>query len=123
MHTCPNCGQACYCNGDIEDHDTGDEFACDHWLECESDDLFDDETVAIPLNGPASNTAAPAGVVSSDQLGTDPKCDRCCAPITTGAMAMMRPHGRRCALVDSDDHWETIEELRIDFGIERVNLP
>jgi len=25
MHECPNCGQMCCCNGDIEDHDTGDE--------------------------------------------------------------------------------------------------
>ncbi len=21
MHTCPDCGQACYCNGDIDDHE------------------------------------------------------------------------------------------------------
>jgi hypothetical protein len=32
MHTCPDCGQACYCGGDIEDHDTGEEFyeECSH---------------------------------------------------------------------------------------------
>lgn len=48
MHTCPSCGQACYCCGDIEDHDTGDEFDCDHWLECEDDDLIDDEAIALP---------------------------------------------------------------------------
>lgn len=32
MHECPDCGQACSCSGDIEDHDTGDEFyvECDH---------------------------------------------------------------------------------------------
>ena len=27
MHTCPDCGQACTCNGDIEDCDFGDEQA------------------------------------------------------------------------------------------------
>ena len=27
MHSCPVCGQACYCAGDIEDHDTGREYA------------------------------------------------------------------------------------------------
>jgi hypothetical protein len=53
----------------------------------------------------------------------DPKCDRCGAPITTGMMAMMCPHGRQCAFVDDDEHWQTIEELRIDFGIERANPP
>ena len=29
MHSCPICGQACYCSGDIddcEDHDTGEEY-------------------------------------------------------------------------------------------------
>ena len=32
MHSCPECGQACYC--DMEDHDTGDEGsdACEHYL-------------------------------------------------------------------------------------------
>lgn len=53
----------------------------------------------------------------------EPKCDRCGAPITTGMMALMCPHGRQCALVDGDDHWQTVEELRLDFGIERVKLP
>ena len=48
MHTCPSCGQACYCCGDIEDHDTGDEFDCDHWLECESEDLIEGEELAVP---------------------------------------------------------------------------
>lgn len=43
MHTCPDCGQACSCSGDIEDHDTGDEFYddCSHHLRCMDDD--DDE--------------------------------------------------------------------------------
>ena len=37
MHSCPECGQACYCGGDIDDIDTGDEEAadnCTHPAEC-----------------------------------------------------------------------------------------
>ena len=34
MHTCPDCGQACYCGGDIDDIDTGDIDAVD---ECTHD--------------------------------------------------------------------------------------
>ncbi len=41
MHTCPDCGQACYCNGDIDDHETGEDDNCQHWLECE-DEADDD---------------------------------------------------------------------------------
>lgn len=35
MHTCPECGQACSCAGDCEDHDTGDEFYvdCEHCMD------------------------------------------------------------------------------------------
>ena len=52
MHECPNCGQACYCSGDIEDHDTGDEYIdgceCPCWEE-EHDDGFDeDDEIALP---------------------------------------------------------------------------
>lgn len=45
MHTCPDCGAACSCGGDIEDHDTGGEFVmgCDH---CDPD--ADDEPTAEP---------------------------------------------------------------------------
>lgn len=37
MHTCPECGQACTCCGDIEDHDTGAEFQeeCVHFMRCD----------------------------------------------------------------------------------------
>ena len=34
MHECPECGQACGCSGDIEDHDTGGEFYEDCCHEC-----------------------------------------------------------------------------------------
>lgn len=42
MHTCPDCGQACSCAGDIEDHDTGDEFY-DECYHCDGADLPDDD--------------------------------------------------------------------------------
>ncbi len=32
MHSCPACGQACYCHGDIDDHENeleADECVCD----------------------------------------------------------------------------------------------
>jgi hypothetical protein len=53
----------------------------------------------------------------------EPKCDRCDAPITTGMMALICPHGRQCAFVDDDEHWQIIEGLRAGFGIERLYLP
>lgn len=37
MHTCPDCGQACYCGGDMEDHDTGEDEGCEHFLSGECD--------------------------------------------------------------------------------------
>lgn len=48
-----------------------------------------------------------------------PKCDKCGVPVTTGMLAMMCPHGRACAFVDDDEHWQTVEEFRQDLGIER----
>ena len=42
MHSCPDCGQACHCNGDIDDLDFGDDCpeadACQHYQECEKED-------------------------------------------------------------------------------------
>lgn len=43
MHECPECGQACGCSGDIEDHDTGDEFYEDCCHEC-AEEQDDDPT-------------------------------------------------------------------------------
>ena len=49
-HSCPECGQACYCNGDIDDIFINDEDAvnrCTHYIQRECDgydgDDFDDE--------------------------------------------------------------------------------
>jgi hypothetical protein len=40
MHSCPECGQACYCNGDIEDHDNeAGADMCDHCDEDNGEDL------------------------------------------------------------------------------------
>ena len=40
MHSCPECGHACYC--DMEDHDTGEEdiYFCEH--DCDEDDFDED---------------------------------------------------------------------------------
>lgn len=41
MHSCPECGQACYCGGDIEDHENEDEAElCEH--ECDPQDSDDE---------------------------------------------------------------------------------
>ena len=41
MHSCPECGQACYCGGDIDDCpvDTEAEDNCEHGCGPEDDDL------------------------------------------------------------------------------------
>ena len=38
MHSCPECGSACYCGGDIDDIDTGDEEAEDGCTCCAEGD-------------------------------------------------------------------------------------
>ena len=42
MHNCPDCGQACCCCGDIEDHDTGEQMEefCTHDCDPEEDEAF-----------------------------------------------------------------------------------
>jgi hypothetical protein len=54
MHNCPNCGQACYCSGDIDDVDAGDKEAeenCMHACDYEDaeDDVFDEVLDASEL--------------------------------------------------------------------------
>lgn len=48
MHSCPVCDQACYCSGDIDDVDVGDQDALENCVHCPDDDwpdepLFDDD--------------------------------------------------------------------------------
>ena len=45
-------------------------------------------------------------------LDDAPRCGKCGAPITTGAMAMLCPFGRQCEFVDDDEHWAIVEEFR-----------
>lgn len=46
-HSCPECGMACYCSGDIEDHDTGEEYTmrCTCCLD-EAEDYEDEHEIA-----------------------------------------------------------------------------
>lgn len=42
-HTCPDCGQTCYCRGDIDDcifDDTVDHVLCEH---CDDEATYEDE--------------------------------------------------------------------------------
>jgi hypothetical protein len=43
MHSCPECGSACYCSGDIDDIDVGDEEAQDDCTHCPEADYDDDD--------------------------------------------------------------------------------
>lgn len=46
MHSCPDCGQACYCHGDVEDLDWDDgseeAMSCTHYPCCELDEEPDE---------------------------------------------------------------------------------
>lgn len=57
-HECPECGQTCYCGGDVDDcefHDTPEEGHCTHYLKCEHewDELHDDDFLDMELADPA----------------------------------------------------------------------
>lgn len=54
-HSCPECGMCCHCCGDIEDHDTGEEYT-GRCTCCDGRDLIpdDDEDFA---DGPDHNQA------------------------------------------------------------------
>ena len=54
MHSCPICGQACYCSGDCEDHDTGDEFAdvCTCCIGKDDADESDFDDSGMPIEVP-----------------------------------------------------------------------
>ncbi len=42
MHSCPECGQACYCNGDFEDHENeAAEEDCVHECEPNYEDIYE----------------------------------------------------------------------------------
>lgn len=52
-HTCPECGQTCYCGGDIDDclfDLEEDAINCIHYLECENDNDDDDFEAGINDN-------------------------------------------------------------------------
>lgn len=37
MHSCPVCDQSCYCSGDIDDVDVGDQDALENCIHCLDD--------------------------------------------------------------------------------------
>ena len=46
-HECPECGQMCYCNGDVDDccnNFSKDQMDCQHFRECENE-LDDEDTL------------------------------------------------------------------------------
>ena len=51
-HTCPECGQYCTCNGDIDDIDFGDgsegQINCICWKTCQRNEEFDLNEDFIP---------------------------------------------------------------------------
>ena len=50
MHSCSDCGQACYCGGDVDDTDVGfDESQC----VCDCDEADEEELATCPHCGKA----------------------------------------------------------------------
>jgi len=45
MHSCPKCGSACYCGGDIDDSDCGDIEAEDNCTCCDGESEDGDDEV------------------------------------------------------------------------------
>lgn len=43
MHICPECGETCMCNDDIEDVDWGEVEWCEHWKICQQETEPEDE--------------------------------------------------------------------------------
>ncbi len=42
MHSCPVCDQACYCGGDIDDIDAGDDEAYENCTHCDLEEKDDE---------------------------------------------------------------------------------
>lgn len=86
MHSCPECNQACYCNGDVDDIDFGDEsdeaMNCTHVCgpqdaEMDLEDLgmpgFEDNGPHCQICGCSEFNACPGGCV----WATPTLCSRC----------------------------------------------
>lgn len=100
MHTCPECGCVCHCSGDIEDHDTGDEYLerCTHPEQCGDDDdddygdmlpaddaLEDDEPPRV-----ASNACPQCGCASRIWSSQAWHCYNCYARLPMLSAATLR---------------------------------
>ena len=67
MHYCPECGQACYCGGDLDDCEMPEgEERCT----CPCDEL-DDEDYYIGLADPEEDSTAPSRGATDQGEGTD----------------------------------------------------
>lgn len=42
MHYCPDCGQACYCSGDIDDTPVYQGYEGPEWCRCDCDEVEDE---------------------------------------------------------------------------------
>lgn len=76
MHTCPDCGHACFCNYDIEDHDIGDGPSdCTH---CDGDLFDNDDDLGAPDDD--SSARAASAIASCIGCGCDDRhaCDGGC---------------------------------------------
>ena len=45
-HECPECGEVCHCNGDIDDliFERGS-YICNHWKKCDREELDEDDPI------------------------------------------------------------------------------
>ena len=70
MHSCPDCGQACYCHGDIDDFDSQTpRLGCDCCADVWAGDDEDDEDYS---DGDTIYEDEP------DDHGADCPCNACC---------------------------------------------
>lgn len=86
-HSCPECGMACHCSGDIEDHDTGEEYvgSCTCCFEdrrdpeeddndCEAGNIMEDEDYKIEFAEPGGRSSLRASSASNPRNLPCPTC-------------------------------------------------
>lgn len=71
MHSCPDCGQACYCHGDIDDCEVEtEEYSSEHCTCCihdpADDELDDPHEADCPCNACCDRRAGNADMARDD---------------------------------------------------------